>query len=93
MTYKQEKLTSIKYIEEKLNRRFKGDYTIPMGLAAQGNYEYITKEQYDLIGQKDLIKQSFEEYLSMFNIYKQFHRKKEPVVVEVKVPVVVEVPK
>jgi hypothetical protein len=88
MTYKQEKLTAIKYIEEKLSRRFKGDYSIPLGLAAEGKYEYITKEQYDLISQKELIKQSFEEYLSIFNIYKQFHRKKEPVAVEV--PVVVE---
>ena len=77
ITYKQERLDEIKKIEEKVRVEYNGDLKLAKSQCQNGNWVLISKEQLDDLDNKDQLEESLKEHMSIFKMYKQFHKKEE----------------
>ena len=77
ISHKQEMLEEIKQTEKTLDELYNGDFSLAMSQVKNGNYSKIDKFQLENLKNKNQIEESLSEYLTIFNIYKQFHKKPE----------------
>ena len=77
ITHKQEQLEEINHAEKMVEELYNGDLNLAREQVENGNYSEMTRVQLDSIAKKEQIQESLDEYLTIFNIYKQFHKKSE----------------
>ena len=61
-----------------MKEKYHGDLKLAEIQIENGNCSVITKEQLLEIKNKPLLQHSIDEYMTIFNIYKGFHKKAEP---------------
>lgn len=77
ISHKYEQLDEIKKLEAKLEDRYNGDLQLALNQAENGNWPILTREQLEQVKSKEQVQESIQEYMTIFNMYKQFHKKQE----------------
>ena len=60
-----------------MEEMYNGDLKLALRQIENGNWSNLSREEIDLLKSKEQIQESIEEYLTIFNMYKQFHKKQE----------------
>ena len=71
-------MAEIKKTQEQIKIEFGGDLELAKTNCKNGNWARVTQQQIEDMENRHILEQSIEEYLSIFKMYKQFHKKEEP---------------
>lgn len=74
LIHKHDQLESIKDIEQRLIEHYNGDFNLAYSQCQSGNWTLISKEDLDELSSKQQVIQSIEEHMTIFNMYKKFHK-------------------